>query len=234
DLNAASRVAQHMKWAKGKVKRHERILRALIHPKAHADKRTDFELDNAALESIFSAADEIFFYGRLSHRVHWEWSSGCAQGGDSSKIIGTTALRKASPPHRDGYETLIVLSSPILRNTSYNRRLLISTFLHELIHSYLFICCGFKARHCGGHTPGFGRIAALIDQWEGHGTLRLCDIEADLEWFREEHARGPAVHAYQPNHPSHPYQHHQHPPPPPPHHHDRPRPHNNNNNNNNN
>lgn len=185
DSEAALRVQLHLAkpHARGNVRRHERILRTLINPR---DKATDFPLDNAALESIFSAADEIFFDGRLSRRVHWEWSSGCVnvagtkQGG---RIIGTTALRAAEG---GGYETLIVLSSPILKDTSYNRRLLISTFLHELIHSYLFICCGFKARHCGGHTKGFKAIAGLIDQWEGQGSLRLCDMEADLEHFREE------------------------------------------------
>lgn len=185
DSEAAVRVQQHLAkpHARGNVKRHERILRTLINPR---DKATDFPLDNAALESIFSAADEIFFMGRLSRRVHWEWSSGCvnvAGTKEGSRIIGTTALRAAES---GGYETLIVLSSPILKDTSYNRRLLISTFLHELIHSYLFIYCGFKARHCGGHTTGFKTIAGLIDQWEGQGSLRLCDMEADLEHFREE------------------------------------------------
>lgn len=193
DRNAALRVEQHLAkpHARGNVKRHERILRTLINPR---DKATDFPLDNAALESIFSAADEIFFQGRLSRRVHWEWSSGCvnvAGTQEGSRIIGTTALRAAEG---GGYETLIVLSSPILKDTSYNRRLLISTFLHEMIHSYLFICCGFKARHCGGHTAGFKTIAGLIDQWEGQGSLRLCDIQADLEHFREEpplrHSKG--------------------------------------------
>ncbi|KAJ4394117.1 hypothetical protein N0V93_003334 [Gnomoniopsis smithogilvyi] len=185
DSEAALRVQQHLTkpHARGNVKRHERILRTLINPR---DKATDFPLDNAALESIFSAADEIFFQGRLSRRVHWEWSSGCVNvvgTKEGSRIIGTTALRAAEG---GGYETLIVLSSPILKDTSYNRRLLISTFLHEMIHSYLFICCGFKARHCGGHTTGFKMIAGLIDQWEGQGSLRLCDMEADLEHFREE------------------------------------------------
>lgn len=210
DRQAALQVKRHMANPRQNVKQHERILRALIHPKPHAAKGTEFPLDNDALESIFSAADEIFFQGRLSRRVHWEWSSfdspttngaeeGGSGGGSASSnsgssshggssgggIIGTTALRRASPPSRGGYETLIVLSSPILMDTGYNRRLLISTFLHELIHSYLFICCGFKARHCGGHTEGFKEIAALIDEWAGRGTLRLCDMEADLEHFRE-------------------------------------------------
>lgn len=185
DSQAALQVKWHMARPRQNVKRHERILRSLIHPKAHAHRDADFRLDHAALESIFSAADEIFFQGRLSRRVHWEWSSGSASSPEAggSRIIGTTALRRASPPGRGGYETLIVLSSPILMDTGYNRRLLISTFLHELIHSYLFICCGFKARHCGGHTTGFKEIANMIDVWAGEGTLRLCDMEADLKHF---------------------------------------------------
>ncbi|MDE9440013.1 hypothetical protein EWS82_13115, partial [Staphylococcus xylosus] len=60
-----------------------------------------------------------------------------------SHIVGTTALRRSA--RLGGYETLIVLSSPILKDTKYNRRLLISTFLHEMIHSFLFIVCGITA-----------------------------------------------------------------------------------------
>lgn len=198
DKAAAARVKRHMANPRRDVKRHERILRSLIHPKDH--KGADFPLDNAALESIFSAADEIFFQGRLSRRVHWEWSSS-NQNHYSSRIIGTTALRKAAPP-RGGYETLIVLSSPILTDTQYNRRLLISTFLHELVHSYLFIVCGFKARHCGGHTDGFKEIAGMIDEWAGRGTLRLGDMEADLGHFREVE-RSPVVESHHP--PYHPH-----------------------------
>lgn len=204
DNDAAARVEQHLlASARGSARRHERILRTLINPRGGgggggggaANNATtgrgggDFKLDNAALESIFSAADALFFQNRLSRRVQWEWSLGPvhlagsqAQQG-SSRIIGTTALRQAGD---GGYETLIVLSSPILTDTKYNRRLLISTFLHELIHSYLFVWCGFKARHCGGHTRGFRRIAEAIDRWEGRGSLRLGDVEADLEHFREE------------------------------------------------
>ncbi|KAL1882249.1 hypothetical protein Daus18300_000735 [Diaporthe australafricana] len=181
DKAAAARVRRHVNNPRRDVRRHERILRSLIHPKDH--RGADFPLDDTALESIFSAADEIFFQGRLSRRVQWEWSSS-EQNDYSSRIIGTTALREAQPPIA-GYETLIVLSSPLLKDTSFNRRLLISTFLHELIHSYLFICCGFKARHCGGHTHGFREIAAVIDEWAGRGTLRLCDMEADLAHFKE-------------------------------------------------
>lgn len=195
DSEAALLVQQHLASysARGSVRRHERILRTLINPPRGAGgAASDFQLDNAALESIFSAADAIFFQGRLTRRVQWEWSpgavtvagSGSGSGGSGSRIIGTTALREAG--ERGGYETLIVLSSPILTDTSYNRRLLISTFLHELIHAYLFIRCGFKARLCGGHTKGFQAIATTIDQWAGPGSLHLGDMEADLERFREE------------------------------------------------
>ncbi|KAG8163389.1 hypothetical protein KVR01_006686 [Diaporthe batatas] len=196
DKAAAARVRSHMNSPRRDVRRHERILRSLIHPRNH--RGADFALDETALESIFSAADEIFFQGRLSRRVQWEWSSS-EQNDYSRRIIGTTALREAQPPLVGGYETLIVLSSPFLRDTKFNRRLLISTFLHELIHSYLFICCGFKARHCGGHTQGFKEIADAIDEWAGRGTLRLCDMEADLAHFKEVE-RSPVIEHSQPGH----------------------------------
>lgn len=82
-----------------------------------------------------------------------------------------------------------MLSSAILKDKKWSRRLLISTFLHELIHSYMFICCGFGAREEGGHTKGFREIARLIDDWAGGeegARLYLGRVEADLELFREE------------------------------------------------
>lgn len=158
--------------------RHGRILRALINPKSRA---AEFSLDNDALRSIFSAANELFFCNRLAGRVAWDWSHP-ASAQYQAHIVGTTAVRRS----RDGgYETLIVLSSPILQDTKYNRRLLISTFLHEMIHSYLFVVCGLKARHEGGHTEGFRQIADTIDRWVGHSYLRLSEMDADLEHFRE-------------------------------------------------
>ncbi|KAL2199068.1 hypothetical protein P885DRAFT_31656 [Corynascus similis CBS 632.67] len=151
----------------------------------------EYPLDNDALESIFSAANEIFFNGRLSQRVTWDWSHASSarfdygHGHDQGHggVIGTTALRRH---HRRGFETLVVLSAPVLRDDPrYSRRLLISTFLHELIHCYLFICCGFRARGCGGHTPGFRDIAAVMDDWVGEEAgLYLRRVEADLDLFR--------------------------------------------------
>ena len=143
----------------------------------------EYPLDNDALESIFSAANEIFFNGRLSQRVAWDWSHASSPRYDS-RVIGTTALRRAAA-HTRGFETLIVLSASILRGGGFSRRLLISTFLHELIHCYLFICCGFRARWEGGHTEGFRDIAAVIDEWVGEGGgLYLRRVEADLDLFR--------------------------------------------------
>ncbi|TEA10798.1 hypothetical protein C8034_v008699 [Colletotrichum sidae] len=181
DDTAARMVEERLQLSRRRKKdtQHERILRSLIRPRS---RHAEFSIDNAALESIFSAANEIFFHNCLSRRVTWDWShASSAQYEDH--IIGTTALRRSK---MGGFETLIVLSNPILKNKKYNRRLLISTFLHELIHSYLFIKCGIKARHCGGHTPGFRRIAELIDLWSGSDTLHLRDMEADLDHFRED------------------------------------------------
>ncbi|TPX17211.1 uncharacterized protein E0L32_003329 [Thyridium curvatum] len=155
----------------------ERILRSLIRPKS---TDAEYELDDDALSSIFSAVNAIFFNGRLTSRVNWTWSKP-SDPEYNREIVGHTSFRKAN---HGGYETLITLSFPILTSPKYNRRLLISAFIHELIHCYLFVCCGLEARNCGGHTPGFHQIAKIIDNWAGPGMLHLCDMEADLEHFR--------------------------------------------------
>ncbi|KAI1497197.1 hypothetical protein F5X99DRAFT_421554 [Biscogniauxia marginata] len=157
---------------RGRLSQHERILRSLICPKSSG---AEFDIDDDALQGIFYAANEIFFRGRLRGRVTWAWQE------LPSNLIGTTALRKA--PKNDGYETKIFLSKQILQNKKYNRRLLISTFIHELIHSYLFIYCGFHSSECGGHTHGFRQIAELIDSWAGPDLLYLCNMEAELSDF---------------------------------------------------
>jgi hypothetical protein len=177
---AATRVERHLsKYSKcARNSTAERILKSLISPRSSPG--AEFEIDNAALQSIFHAANEIFFYGCLKGRVRWDWSDSSNEK-YHSQLIGTTALREAD---NGGYETLIVLSHHYLKDKRYNRRLLISTFLHELIHSYLFVQCGFKARRSGGHTDGFHRIARLIDKWAGPDTLFLGNMEADLDDFR--------------------------------------------------
>lgn len=143
---------------------------------------SEFPLDNDALRSVFSAANELFFANRLARRVAWDWSHpGSAQY--QSAVVGTTALRRCA--HLGGWETLIVLSSPVLRDTRYNRRLLLSTFLHEMIHSFLFVTCGRKAGRQGGHTEGFLQIAQVIDAWVGKEYLRLSDMQADLQYFED-------------------------------------------------
>lgn len=186
DLAAADLVRHHVASFRRRYpdSKHERILKTLINPKSRA---AEFPLDNDALRSIFYAANELFFSNKLSQRVEWDWSHP-ASSQYQSHIVGTTALRRSS--RLGGYETLIVLSSPILKDTKYNRRLLISTFLHEMIHSFLFISCGLKARECGGHTEGFRQIAEIIDSWVGKEYLRLSDMEADLERFREDDVPG--------------------------------------------
>lgn len=178
DSSALHRVRTHMSSFRRRFpdSKHERILRSIIRPRHPHDESP---LDNDSLQSILSAANEVFFNGRLSQRVMWDWSS--TVGGDGGRV-GTTALRRASTR---GYETLIVLSGPVLRGGGFSRRLLISTFLHELVHCYLFICCGFRAREEGGHTRGFREIVRLIDEWAGEESgLHLGSVVADLERFR--------------------------------------------------
>ncbi|KAI9047655.1 hypothetical protein LZ554_008366 [Drepanopeziza brunnea f. sp. 'monogermtubi'] len=153
--------------------KHSRILRSLIH--------SPFPIDDIALASILHSTNLLFFSGVLSGRVEWEWSSAPRY---STELIGTTALRRRDDG--DGYECLIVLSEPILRDEKYDRRLLLSAFFHELIHCYLFVLCGFEARRCGGHTAGFRRIAGVVDRWVGEGVLGLGCMRANLLHFRKD------------------------------------------------
>ncbi|PTB73527.1 hypothetical protein M440DRAFT_1394076 [Trichoderma longibrachiatum ATCC 18648] len=186
---ASSSRGQVAAYLKGEALGSNGKRRALINPKS---READFPLDNDALRSIFSAANELFFANKLTQRVTWDWSHP-ASAQYESHIVGTTALRRSV--RLGGYETLIVLSSPILKDTKYNRRLLISTFLHEMIHSFLFITCGIKARYQGGHTEGFRQIAEIIDDWVGAEHLRLRDMEADLERFIDDGPPTTAVRA---------------------------------------
>ncbi|KAI0409876.1 hypothetical protein F4802DRAFT_5174 [Xylaria palmicola] len=156
-----------------RLSQHERILKSLISPKALG---AEFEIDDEALQGIFYAANEIFFRGSLKGRVTWRWKD------LPTDLIGTTAWREAPDGH--GYETLIFLSRQILKDKKYNRRLLISTFIHELIHSYLFVSCGYHPDDCGGHTSGFKQIATLINNWVGQeNLLQLHKMEAELSDF---------------------------------------------------
>ncbi|KAI0204646.1 hypothetical protein F4808DRAFT_351430 [Astrocystis sublimbata] len=167
-----------------RLSQHERILKSLISPKALC---AEFEIDDEALQGIFYATNEIFFRGRLKGRVTWTWQD------LPENLIGTTAWRDAPDGH--GYETLIFLSRQILKNKKYNRRLLISTFIHELIHSYLFVSSGYQPDDCGGHTSGFKRIATLINNWVGQeNLLQLHKMEAELGDFETRRAVLPRNH----------------------------------------
>jgi len=154
-------------------------------------------IHNDDLWRIIDLADAIFFGHRLKGRVQWEWSAP-SQERYRDELIGLTALRPAV--NKDGYETLIVLSEPILKNSGYDRRLLISAFLHELVHCYLFIQCGFNARKNDGHTIGFHEIVGIIDEWVGDGYLNLCNMKANLEHFRSPSA--PPVNAFRQTRPT--------------------------------
>lgn len=173
DEEAARRVSEHVKRNRSRFSRKGRILYSIIHGCG--------PVDDIAIMGVLAAADEVFFNGALNGRVGWEWSHP-GQGRYEREVVGTTALRQAV---QGGYETLIVLSTPLLRGGRYNRRLLLSAFLHELVHCYLFICCGFEARR-NDHTPGFHEITRVMDRWAGRGTLRLCQMTADLHLYPQD------------------------------------------------
>jgi hypothetical protein len=180
DEEAAVKVETHFK-RRTQDSKHERILRNLVRNLIESP----FAVDENALDSILTATDSVFFGGVLSGRVRWEWS-GPSQPRFETELIGTTALRPAA---QGGYETLIVLSSPILKHPGYDPRLLLSAFIHELVHCYLFIQCGFLARLQGGHTDGFHTIVNIIDKWAGSGYLHLCDMKANLDHFLNDRGR---------------------------------------------
>lgn len=151
-------------------------------------KRLNHELDLGlssiiqSLDAILDAADRIFFSRKLRNRVEWRWSSESDQG-FVSEFVGTT-----TPIYSEEFGTKaeIVLSRPLLQSGQYSSNLLLSAFLHELVHCYLFISCGQRAEEDGGHTPGFQRIVSLIQSWLGNPKLRLCSMRADLDNFLPE------------------------------------------------
>lgn len=189
DNQATSMVTQNFKRGRRypSCQKHEHYLRGLI-------KRQNI-LDEKALDDILFTMDTVFFNRTLDGRVRWKWSSP-SETRYETEFVGATALRPAA---QGGFETLVTLSKPILQQSRYSRKLLLTAFLHELIHCYLFIHCGFKAKSEGGHTNGFRAIAETIDEWIGPGYLKLRHMEADLSEFLEDEAqigRNHVVHFY--------------------------------------
>lgn len=169
DHDAAAKVSMHVQFTDTL---YARELRELI--------STCRSLDAHTLSRLFTTADAVFFNGALSGRVCWEWSSAPRY---ISELVGTTALRRRRAG--GGFECLIVLSEPLLTGTNFERRLAVGVFLHELVHCYLFVTCGFEAKLQGGHTDGFHRIVDVIDRWVGRDQLRLCSMRSGTH----EHVR---------------------------------------------
>lgn len=139
-------------------------------------------LDDEALHDLLITANKVLFNNTLT-RVSWRWSD----ENDlrfATELLGTTC-KESSPCMDSGYSNLtIILSRPLLKSNAYDRDLLLSAFLHELIHCYLFIKCGINhAYMCDGHTWGFKHIANMIEQWIGTGRLHLGNMRARLEDF---------------------------------------------------
>lgn len=148
-----------------------RVIRKLL--------KDELTLGLESLDTIMVATDNVFFDGKLRGRVHWRWSD-AGEEGYESELLGTTRPQYSV---ETGIEARIVLSTPLLKSGRYSHDLLLSTFVHELVHCYLFICCGDQAQQDGGHTPGFQQIVHLINNWIGNSRLRLCNMKADLDHF---------------------------------------------------
>ena len=158
-------------------------------------KRLNHELDLGltsvikSLDAILVAADTVFFCRRLHNHVTWRWSCD-SDHGFATEFVGTTTPLYSE----DGVRTEIVLSKPLLQSGEYSSNLLLSAFLHELVHCYLFISCGSFAEANGGHTPAFQKIVSLIQSWLGNPRLQLCSMRADLNNFlpdeEEQHEDG--------------------------------------------
>lgn len=185
DEEAARTVESHFHRLSPHDHQHELQLRDWIHRLIKSPLQVEDKVLDKTLNKILELADAVFFGGKLSGRVRWRWSLPSQQR-FKTELIGTTALREAA---QGGYETLIMLSEPILKHPDYDRRLLLSAFLHELVHCYLFIQCGFTAKSHGGHTDGFHAIVGIIDKWAGSGYLRLCEMKANLNHFLNDRGR---------------------------------------------
>ncbi|KAI9747951.1 MAG: hypothetical protein M1815_003728 [Lichina confinis] len=178
----------------------ERVIRHFIN--RHNDPRqTDAEkhlkrlvcsplLRKDDVRKVLRCADDLFFEGLLRLNVTFVWSERFIGEVDlravpDLDIIGTTQIRQEKDRT---FRARIVLSSSMLQNPAYDRRLVLSAVLHEAIHAYLFVRLGLAAKCDNGHTEGFLTIAGVIDEWfdgcGGHpGYLRLLHAEADLECF---------------------------------------------------
>ncbi|OBT56456.1 hypothetical protein VE04_04568 [Pseudogymnoascus sp. 24MN13] len=169
-----------------------RVLRKLLN--------CELALEQESLDRIRFAADYVLFDGMLRGKVKWRWSKEGEEGYENELLGSTTP--QYSP--ETGIEARIVLSRPLLLSGRYSQDLLLSTFLHEMVHCYLFICCGDQAQQDDGHTPGFQQIVQLINGWTGNSRLRLCSMKADLDHFTvgsEDLSRCPVAEdiAYEPS-----------------------------------
>ncbi|KAI9669255.1 MAG: hypothetical protein M1829_005132 [Trizodia sp. TS-e1964] len=147
---------------------------------------TPFKRDQ--ISEVLILANTVFFEGKLYKHVQPLWSLDCETQFHTC-VLGTTEFRQR--PHSDEFETRIILSRPLLMRSDIDQRLVLSTLIHEMIHSYLFITRGPEAMEDGGHTPGFMKIASYIDAWiDDPNYLRLSNSQADLDYFKAKEGHG--------------------------------------------
>lgn len=104
------------------------------------------------VQALFGAFDTKFFQGKL-RCVQLEWSKKMYQ------CAGICYYRS----NRMGSSVTIRLSEPLLKLRQ--RKDLVETLLHEMIHAYLFVLNIREGN--GGHGPNFKRIMLSINQTAG-------------------------------------------------------------------
>jgi hypothetical protein len=188
DLEAANKAIQRFRQGRGNEERKaaESMLRDLL------DKP---KLKVSELEDILWLCSQIFFDNSLSKKYNvYGWSRHDDPRfvdpitGLVTPLVGTTDFIPRPELRSDGSyrcRTRITLSVPRLQTEEHDQRLAISAVIHESIHAYLFSLRGNAAREgsCEGHSPGFQRLAAFIEEWIGTREFRLWDTKADLAEF---------------------------------------------------
>lgn len=121
------------------------------------------------VQALFGAFDTKFFQGKL-RCVQLEWSKRMYQ------CAGICYYRK----NRMGSSITIRLSEPLLKLRQ--RKDLVETMLHEMIHAYLFVLNIREGN--GGHGPNFQRIMVSINQTAGTNITVYHTFHDEVQMYK--------------------------------------------------
>lgn len=128
-------------------------------------------VDLEVLKTIVISSNVAVFDNKLCGNQCWV--SDPENPNTDQYTLATTSCRRLL----DGsVETRVSLSTPI--SLSGDLHVTLKSFLRELIHAYLFVCCGPEATSC---SAAFLRIAEALDAWLEDPLLRLKSVENDFD-----------------------------------------------------